>query len=269
MQKILIPTDFSLVADNATQYAIEIATAFKSELFLYHVFYMKRGDYNLDFSEEEQPFKKKVNLKMKKTKEKFEEIINQKELTIKTKTYQGSIFSLFGSTVKKDGIGLIVMGSKGASGLSKVIFGSVAATALDISEVPLLVIPPKYSFQPLRHIVLAIDHKEFSPHLLLPLQELAVKFGAKVTILNVINTDSNKKTKREKNIGLDNVETTYREIPISKSINESINLFIEKENCDLLCMMRRNKGFFESMYKGSVTKNQVYNTEVPLLVLPE
>lgn len=267
MQKILIPTDFSSVADNATMYAIEMAAAFKSELFLYHVYLMKRGDYDLDFSEEEQPFKKKIDLKMKKTKEKFEEIITQKELTINTKTYQGSIFSLFGSTVKKNGIGLIVMGSKGASGLSKVVFGSVAATALDISEVPLLVIPPKYPFQPLRHIVFAIDHKEFSPHLLLPLQELAVKFGAKVTILNV--TDSNQKNKREKNIDLDNVETTYREIPISKSINESINIFIEKENCDLLCMMRRDKGFFESMYKGSITKNQVYNTKVPLLVLPE
>ncbi len=268
MQKILIPTDFSSVADNATQYAIEMAAAFKSELFLYHVFLMKRGDYDLNFSGEEQPFIKKVNLKMEKTKEKFEEIINQKELTIKTKTYEGSIFSLFGSTVKKNGISLIVMGSKGASGLSKVIFGSVAATALDIAEVPLLVVPPKYPFQPLRHIVLAMDHKEFSPHLLLPLQELAVKFGAKVTILNV-KTDSNQKIKREKIIGLDNVEITYREIPISKSINESINIFIEKENCDLLCMKRRDKGFFESMYKGSITKNQVYNTQVPLLVLPE
>ncbi len=38
MKKILIPTDFSPVADNALNHAIEIASKFKSELFLYHFY---------------------------------------------------------------------------------------------------------------------------------------------------------------------------------------------------------------------------------------
>ena len=268
MKKILIPTDFSSVADNATQYAIEIAAAFKSKLFLYHVFSMKKSDYDLNFSNEKQPFKKKVKLSMEKTTEKFKEAITQKELTLKTKVYQGNIFSLFGRTVKKDGIALVVMGSKGASGINKIIFGSVAATALEKSKIPLLVVPPEYTFQPLRHIVLAIDHKEISPEVLSPLQELAAKFGAKVTILN-IKKDSKKETRIENNIVLDDVETTYQEVPFSKSINNSISEFIKKEDCDLLCMVRRKKGFLESIYKKSITKNQVYNNQVPLLVLPE
>ncbi|MGB5203615.1 MAG: universal stress protein, partial [Eudoraea sp.] len=36
MKKILVPTDFSPVADNALQYAIEMAAGFKSEIYLYH-----------------------------------------------------------------------------------------------------------------------------------------------------------------------------------------------------------------------------------------
>ncbi|MFK7772125.1 MAG: universal stress protein [Saprospiraceae bacterium] len=268
MKKILIPTDFSSVADNATKYAFEIAAVFKSKLFLYHVYSMKKSDYDLNFSDENQPFKKKVKLKMNKTKEQFNELLTEKNLTIKTKTYQGNIFSLFGRTVKKDGIGLVVMGSKGASGITKVIFGSVAGSALEKSQVPLLVVPPEYTFQSLQHIILAIDHKEISPEVLSPLQELAAKFGAKVTILN-IKTDSNNDIKTEKKVDLDGVEITYREVPLSKNINNSINKFIEKENCDLLCMVRRKKSFFESIYKRSITKNQVYNNQVPLLVLPE
>lgn len=268
MKKILIPTDFSPVADNAAKYAFEIADVFNSKLYLYHVYEMKKSDYDLNFSNDKQPFKKEVRLKMKKTKEKFKEIITQKELNIRTKVYQGNVFSLFGRTVKKDGLNLIVMGSKGATGLKKVIYGSVAANALAKSKIPLLVVPPEYTFQPLRNIVLAIDNKDVSSDVLSPLQELAAKFGAKVTILN-INKDTEEVTKRTKNLNLKGVKTTYLEVPLSKSINNSISKFIETADCDLLCMVRRKKSFIESIYKKSVTKIQVYNNEVPLLVLPE
>jgi nucleotide-binding universal stress UspA family protein len=268
MKKILIPTDFSSVADNATKYAIEVADAFKSKLFLYHVYTINKVDYDLNFSDKEQPFRKKVKLDMKNTVKKLEEITTQKGLTIKEKAYQGNILSLFKRTVKKDGIDLIVMGSKGASGVTKVVFGSVAANALEVSKVPLLVVPPEYPFQPLQHIVFAIDNKDISQQTLSSLQKLAVKFGAKVTILN-INTNPNSVVKREKNIALNDVETIYQEIPMSKNINETISKFVEKEDCDLLCMVRRKKNFLESIFKRSVTKNQVYSNQVPLLVLPE
>ncbi|MGB1242553.1 MAG: universal stress protein [Chitinophagales bacterium] len=267
MKKILIPTDFSPVADNATEYAIEVANAFRSKLFLYHVYAIKKSDYDFSISDKHQPFRKKVKLSMEKHTEKFQEIVHPKGLNLKTKAYQGDVFSLFGKTVRRDGIDLIVMGSKGASGITKVIFGSVAANALEKSKIPLLVVPPKYTFQALKHIVLAVDNKEIFPQVLSPLQKLAAKFGAKVTILN-INTGSNDDDEKENRLTLEDVETTYQEAPLSNTINESIDKFIE-EDCDLLCMVRRQKGFFESIFKKSITKTQAYNNRIPLLVLPE
>ncbi len=69
MHKILIPTDFSPVADNALSYAIGIAAKFKSELLLYNVYSMnKRIDYDWDFPENEQPFVKNIERKMNFTK---------------------------------------------------------------------------------------------------------------------------------------------------------------------------------------------------------
>lgn len=56
---------------------------------------------------------------------------------------------------------------------------------------------------------------------------------------------------------------------MSKDINETINEFIQKEGCDLLCMIRREKGFFESVFKKSITKAQVFSNQIPLMVLPE
>jgi len=268
MKKILVPTDFSPVAANALKYAIEIAAEFRSELYLYHVYYIDKVDYDLNFPEDEQPFKKRVERKMKLAKLKDMETVTQKGLSVQTVVEQGNIFSLFKIKAKKHEISLIVMGSKGASGLKKVIFGSVAAIALEIANTPVLVVPPRYSFRPLQHIVLSVDHNEVSPGVLSPLQKLASKFGAKVTLLNV-NTSSDRNTYRKIDIYLEGVETTYREVLLSKSINETINKFIQKEGCDLLCMIRREKGFFESFFKKSITKAQVFSNRVPLLVLPE
>lgn len=268
MKRILVPTDFSPVADNALKYAIEIAAEFNAELYLYHIYYINKVDYNLNLPEDEQPFKKQVELKMKLTKLKFMEEITRKGLAVHTKVDPDSIFSLFKRKVISLGIDLVVMGSKGASGLERVIFGSVASTVMEIAKVPVLVVPPEYTFRHIDNIVLAIDRQEVRPSVLSPVQKLAFKYGAKVTILNV-STGSNRNTHRMTDLYLDGVATTYREVPISKSINETINEFIKKEGCDLLCMVRREKGFFESVFQKSITKAQVYNSQSPLLVLPE
>jgi nucleotide-binding universal stress UspA family protein len=269
MNKILIPTDFSPVADNALDYAIELAAKFKSELLLYNVYSMnKRIDYDWDFPKNEQPFIKKIEQRMNFTKGKFIEKITQKGLSIKTKIEECHIYSLFNQIPAKHNINLIVMGSKGASGLEKVIFGSVAGTALDLAEVPVLVVPPNHSFHTLEHIVLAIDLNEVATRVLLPLQKLAFTFGAKVTILYV-DKGSNKERQKKMDLTLKDVETDYLEVPMSKNINETINEFIEINKSDLLCMVRREKGFFESLFQKSITKDQVYNSSIPFLVLPE
>ena len=140
--------------------AIKIGAEFKSMLYLYHTYYINKVDYDLNLSEDEQPFKKRLERKMGLTELKFSEKIKHKELSIKTFVERGDIPALFKIIAKKQGVNLIVMGSKGASGLNKVIFGSVAATALEMAKVPVLVIPPELSFRPIKQIVIAIDGKK-------------------------------------------------------------------------------------------------------------
>lgn len=116
--------------------------------------------------------------------------------------------------------------------------------------------------------MLALDDKEVSQEVLSPLQKLAIIFDAGVTILNA-KSGLDKKGYRKIDHHLEGVSTTYREVPMINSVNESINDFVEKEGCGLLCMVGREKGFFESIFKKSITKAQVFNSEVLLLALPE
>ncbi len=83
MKKILIPTDFSQVADNALAYAVELGAAFQSELLLYHVYHISKVDYNQDFPPDEQPFKKQIERKMELSRLKFGDQVTEKGLSLK------------------------------------------------------------------------------------------------------------------------------------------------------------------------------------------
>ncbi len=268
MKKILVPTDFSPVADHALTYAIELGAAFNSDLLLYHVYHVSKVDYNRDFPADEQPLKKELERKMGLTKLKFQDSIAEKGLNVHGTVAREPILALFERKVEEHEIDMLVLGSKGATGLKKVIFGSVAATALNMAKIPVFIIPPESTTLPIKHIVLAVDNDKISKAVLAPLQQLAVKFGAKVTVLNV-KTESSLATVSKVKVDLEGVESSYQEVPLSNTVNDAISKFVKTVDCDVLCMVRRDKGFFQRLLQGSNTVNQAYRNQLPLLVLPE
>lgn len=268
MKKILVPTDFSPVADNAIQYALEIAAGFKSVLYLCHVYAFNKINYDIAFPKNNQPYAKEMEQLMERTARRFSEKARERGVVIRTFVKEDSFYSLFKSKVEELGIDMIVMGSKGASGLTKFIFGSVAATALEVAEAPVLIIPPRYAFHPFQNIVLARDQKRLAAEVLSPLRNLAIQYGAQITLLNV-KTEPNQHPGSAAELSLDGVETAFREVLVSKSIGETVNHYVQEENADLLCMVRRKKTFFESIFQKSITKVQAFSNQVPLLVLPK
>jgi len=130
------------------------------------------------------------------------------------------------------------------------------------------VVPPKHTFFPIKKIILATDLKKVDPGILLPVRELALKFEAAITIL-FVSKDSDPAHPSTNQLHFEGVPTHYQEVKMSKNINATINQYIDENTFDLLCMVRREKGFFESLFKRSISLSQVYNSEIPILIIPE
>lgn len=265
MKKILVPTDFSPIADNAFRFAIELAVVLKSEILLYHVYSLDRFNYNLDFPKDEQPYARDMERKMERKRKRFNDLIIEKGVTVNTYVEEDDVFSLFNKKATQYGADLIIMGTKGATGLKAGILGSVATAAIDIATVPVLLVPPQRTYAPMKNIVLAMGNSNVKKAVVAPLHELAKNLGTEITILNVNSGNQ----PLAKTLAFEGVTISYREIPLTKSVNESINNFICKEGCDMLCMVRRKKSLFESLFKKSITRTQVLENQVPLLVLPD
>lgn len=142
MKKILVPTDFSPLAENALKIAAKIAKKHDGEIFLLHLL-----DLPLDLID---PTKGTTSNDLPESIF-FMKLAHQRFAKAMTKDYLKGIkvhetvefneaFEGIMNVSKKHECDLIVMGSHGAEGLKEVFVGSNTEKVVRYSEIPVLVI---------------------------------------------------------------------------------------------------------------------------------
>jgi nucleotide-binding universal stress UspA family protein len=147
--KILVAIDGSRQSIDAAYYAINVSNKFNAELYAIHV--VKDPAYVEMFSfriyDVETPFHRKSSLEhiRQKTKEWFDEIkakANEKNIQLSKAELIGTSTSVEAAIVdyaEKNNIDLIVLGTKGYSGIKKLLLGSVASAVLTYAHCPVMV----------------------------------------------------------------------------------------------------------------------------------
>ena len=148
--KLLIAIDGSKESMDAAYYAINVSNKFNAELYAIHV--VKDPAYVEMFSfgiyDVETPFQRKSSLEhiSQKAKEWFDEIkekANEKNIQLSRAELIGTSTSVEGAIVnyaERNNIDLIVLGTKGYSGIKKLLLGSIASAVLTYAHCPVMVI---------------------------------------------------------------------------------------------------------------------------------
>ncbi len=152
MKNILVPTDFSEFSRLALDYAITIAQTFKASIILIHVTPEKELDSIRQISPYLEPGRIEELLKGRESEDRKrlnEFIPPEKKEGIKTEAIHrvGTPFLEIIKVAKEKEADLIVMATHGRSGLSHILFGSVAEKVVRKSTCPVLSIrPPEHEF---------------------------------------------------------------------------------------------------------------------------
>lgn len=180
---------------------------------------------------------------------------------------------------EENNIDLIVMGTRGASGLKKTIIGTVAGRVIEKSDIPVLLVPEKYDLKPLEQIVFATNYHKTDKQALTLVVAMAKFYNAAVTVLHLPGNYTSEKDKEKKQTDFDTYAyALQREFNKSKlqfhlldtsSVTETMENLDKKFPYDMLAMVRRKKGFLEKFFIKSFTKNMAYTTSKPLLIVPE
>jgi nucleotide-binding universal stress UspA family protein len=280
MRTILFPTDFSDNSLNAIKYGLHIAKATKADVLFLHVNHVPMiapntpvGVYDTLIRENEH--KQQKNLEDLRDRAYRESEISPDEVQSECLIKLGFAVDEISEMPIKYNIGLIVMGTHGASGLKKALIGSNTASVIKKATCPVLSIPTSCTFEDIDKIVLATDFNHHTDDkVFAPLLELSVLFGAEVLIFNVRKHLEEVPSFKEANEGL-KVEEALKIVNHSyhfsenDDIAEGIKKFVEEQQPDLLAMLPHRHTFFENLFSKSYTEEMALSIEIPLLTLPE
>lgn len=193
MKKILVPTDFSKQAKNALDLAIQLARMADAKIHVMHAVEFPVGGlvdpvgvaavpaYDHEFLD---ALKGKGEEKMAKFLDDFDQ--SKIEHTIEI----GSVIANIDEQLARNDYDLVIMGTKGASGLKEFFLGSNTEKVIRVAKCPVIVVHEKVDASKIKNIVFATLEKGFSEDLIMHIKQLQDLFKATLHIVRV-NTPNN------------------------------------------------------------------------------
>ncbi len=269
MNTILCPIDFSICSLKALELAVAIAQKTGGTLHLLHAHH-----FSIQLTETENQ-EEKIEAQFKNVLEGLERSWGKGNLPeIKTHNLVDFAASAISSSVKTLSADLVVMGTKGASGLESAFLGSIAEKVVSDSIVPILVVPVEASFSKVETWVYATDFREKKFNSLRSFCKMADQFFANVSVLHV-QTPQAPFVQEE----LDQYEIEIKAlVSFSKlrihifnanDVEFGISEFVKNENAGMLAMVRHRKNFLRLLLEKSNTRKMALHTHVPLIIFPE
>ena len=279
MKKILVPTDFSNNALKAVDYAVAIAEKADAEIILLNALAV----VDTTFSSRKAVFEEYNNSLAADMREQLKDLQQtvEKKSTVKitTKFLKGSIADSILKCAVDEDVNLIVMGTRGASGIERMLWGSTTAGIIGNTTIPVLAIPRGAEWKGLKNILFATRHFEADDKTLIPILKLAQLEAALVHVAVFTDTDDNDLADyvehgRLLNAYKQTLPARYKDVQFKtehlegKEFEDTIEKYIKGYDIDMLVMTTHRRSFWDSMFNRSMTKSMAYQTNIPLLAIP-
>ncbi len=212
MKKILVPTDFSEQAIYAMEFACQIAQKSDASIHVLHLVdlsgfidYSAIGNsYSMLGTTAGIGFDEKV---LKSLSENAEEKMNEflkkisdYNIKISTKIEFGNAFQFIVEEVKEGGFNLVVMGSKGSSGVEEFLVGSNTEKVVRHAKCPVITVKSKVDFGAMKNIVYASKFTHDESHVISELKKISDLNGATIHLVRVVTPNAFETTRKIKSI---------------------------------------------------------------------
>ncbi|WP_308991676.1 universal stress protein [Mariniflexile litorale] len=262
MKNILVPVGASENALSNLQYAVDFAQAFGAKLYVVQVYnvYTKAGTMiKIDHILEEDTLNYLNDLVSK---------VDTKNVELVVRALKGKFIDTIELVCKAAEIDLILIEPRIYSEDDNLFLGKTSGKIVKQTVMPTLIIPEGYVFKPIETILMAVKSAVIKKeNVLVPLKAVKDNFKAVVNLL-LVKTPYYNEGDFDMNEELSSLvtDTIYSDNPTTYyGVLEHYKL----HNPDMLCVVRRKRGFFMKKWE----KNQIYkkdfNSSLPVLVLSE
>jgi nucleotide-binding universal stress UspA family protein len=283
MKTILVPIDFSDNSLVAAQFAIQYAQSFNAKVFFLHTYHNKvlvnKSQSQQNDSKElarqdlEISFKKHIQDQFDQLNIAFDE--NQCKLLLKESVF---IIECILETIESYGVELVIMGTKGSSGLQKMFFGSNTTGVIEKSTCPVLSIPLQFkqpSFKEIDSIACATElnnaRNEVSQFI-----SLVRLFDADLNLFHIYPTFPKivdvEKLDNKRFVDDLREEFNYSKINLhfvntrkDNDVTFGIDSYIKSYKPKMLVVFTQERSWFDKVFNPSAAKEVVSNVQIPIL----
>jgi len=261
MKNILVPVGSSKNAVSHLQYAVDFAKEFGAKLYVIQIFnvYTKAGTMiKVDnILERESLAFLKAHV----------EKVDTKGVEVIVKTFKGKLVDTLELVCQTADIDLILIEPRTNSIREEVYLGKTSGKIIKQTNIPALIVPENFAFKPINTILVALKSAIIKKEgVLVPLMSIKNQFKSKINLLLVQTPFYNE--------GDFDVNEELSTIVSNVSHSENATTFqgvlenYKDSNPDLLCVVRRKRGFFTKIWENNTILKKDFNSStLPVLVL--
>jgi nucleotide-binding universal stress UspA family protein len=245
MQKILFPTDFSPLANQAFEYALAFASHYHMTITVLHVYNFNEVEARLapvEVLEDLHSIRKEEAFENFQTYRMKADQANYNDLTIEPLIKSGFAGEMVLEACEQHGSDLIMLGCKGDGGWTDRILGSVALRIMREAPCPVAAIPEKAVFSPLSILFYAAASVVEGDKWKLKLERLARELQAELSHIHIQAKGSTQ---------------------IAKRIAE----IIDQLEADAVVLSPQQHSFLENLMHPSITEQLTEGLKIPIFAI--
>jgi nucleotide-binding universal stress UspA family protein len=272
MKTILVATDFSPEASNATAYASHFAADTGAKIILFHLYHVSIHALNARVQSSSIDELKAASVK--KLSDMAKKLSEDYKIDVTPILKMGDFENQLQKTIDATHADIVVMGMIKDS-IEQDLLGNTTTAALQRLKFPVLAVPLNATYKGLKTILFACDiTRDVHETILQKVKNIAVRLGAAIEMFHVSNEPNELENEQKEAAviehfadGLNGTNYNYKTVA-SNAIIKAIQDEITQINADLLIMVPYKYGFWDSLVHISKTRMMASRSEIPLLSLP-
>lgn len=276
MKTVLIPTDFSVNALHAIEYAMNLYKCERTNFYFLHAYADEvygpfKNNHGDSFEQQRETAKKNADTSLKELIGKLEEKWHNPKHSYKAISAFDSLVDAVNDFVNEINVDLVIMGTKGETADKKITFGSHTVQVFKYVQCPVLAIPEGCEYQQPKKILFPTDYMlPYKRRELKLLNDLAAEFKSEIFCLYISDFDvlSHRQVdnKRFLTESLPDSFLFHKTTPV-KNKAEAILEYISENGSNLLVMVNSRHSFLEDMLYRSTVDELGLHITLPFLVM--
>ncbi|MDO6743563.1 universal stress protein [Tenacibaculum soleae] len=273
MKKIIVPVDFSIYSENALQSAAFMAKQNNAEIVVVHMLELSHALINQSESASQQ----EMIFYLKLAERKFNDFLQKDYLSALKVTpiiKHFKIFSELDQLAKEEKADLIIMGSKGTSGLEEMFIGSNTEKVIRYANVPVLVVKEDKITKKVENVVFACDFTQDDIAPYIRAKALFKKLDCNLQLVYVNTPTSKFKNSKEikekmkaffKNVNEDVSSIKNVKVVADYSVEKGVLYYADESKADIIAVATHGRKGVSHFFEGSISEDIANHSKLPII----